>query len=184
MNTTLRSTGTVFAVWAAARATQRGLEGGSMGTLCHALEGCGVVEFLATRAGTAINEASFHSEHTKRCRSVVSDLAQEGVPNPTFGRAAKLVAIYLKAIVVVGPCVDTGLARLSYLPIDNILLNNISKAPDVHSPHKRKWGKVKWTKLNEEGYYSLIGQLRGALRPSEPFWALERYWNATDDSEI
>jgi len=87
-------------------------------------------------------------------------------------------------MVVTGPCVDTDLARLAYPPIDNILLSNIAKAPDVHSQHKQSWGKVKWTKLNERGYYDLIDQLRGALQPSEPFWAIERFWNIADDSEI
>lgn len=92
--------------------------------------------------------------------------------------------MYLKAMVVVGPSVRTDLARVAYPPIDNIVLENISKAADVHSPYKQKWGTIKWTKLNEEGYYILIGQLRGALQPSEPFCALERFWNVTDDSEI
>ena len=87
-------------------------------------------------------------------------------------------------MVVIGPCIDTDLARLAYPPIDNILLRNISKAPDVYSPHKQNWGKVKWTNLNEEGYYDLIDQLRGALQPSKPFLAIERFWNVTDDSEI
>lgn len=173
-----------FAVWAAARATQRGFKGASTGRLCDALEGCGVVEFLATRSVTAIDEASFRQEHTKWCRSVASHLAQVGAPNPAFGRAAKLVAVYLKAMAVVGPCVDTDLARLAYPPIDNILLSHISKASDVYSPHKQSWGKVKWTKLNEKGYYDLIDQLRVALQPSEPFWAIERFWNIADDSEI
>ena len=57
-------------------------------------------------------------------------------------------------------------------------------ASDVASPHRKEWARVRWTKLDEESYYRLVGQLRAALAPGEPFWALERYWTVTDEPGV
>lgn len=75
----------------------------------------------------------------------------------TFGRAAKVLAIYLKSAIVLGPGVGTAFARVAHPPIDGILLRNLASS-DVKSEHQRRWAKTKWTRLNHEQYYELIGQ--------------------------
>jgi hypothetical protein len=97
----------------------------------------------------------------------------------TFGRAAKLVAVYLKATVVVGGDPETSLARVAHPPIDRILLQNLARAEELDSPHQRAWARTNWTQLSEDAYYELIVQLRACLKAGEPLWHLERYWTVT-----
>ena len=170
-----------FSVWAAARAAQRGFSG--VDTLRRALEACGIVEFLETANLNDIDATRFDALHRQWCMSVVDFLKEAGKENVTFGRGAKLIAIYLKAVVVLGPGAETVFARIAHPPIDSILLGNLA-ASDVASEQKSNWAKTKWTKLNDKEYYELIMQLRQALGPEEPFWKLERFWTVTSDAGI
>ena len=170
-----------FAVWAAARATQRNFT--SVERLRDALQKCGIKEFVNTAALREIDEARYRELHRDWCRAIIQDLAEGGVADPTFGRAAKLVGVYLKAMVVIGPASGSSLACVAHPPIDRILLKKIGKAAEMDSHHRRTWGKVNWTQLTEEAYYSLIDQLRGAVSGDDPFWTLERFWTVTDENE-
>lgn len=167
-----------FSVWAAARATQRGFA--RVDVLRDALEQCGVREFLLSPDAFQTDEDHFRVLHNAWCRSIVQFL--EGThPNVSFGRAAKLIAVYLKSMVVLARP-ETSLARVAHPPIDAILLNNIGHASNVLSPHKRLWRRVKWTQLQEEAYYAVVKQLRETVGAEEPFWKLEQFWTVTDDS--
>lgn len=168
-----------FSVWAAARAAQRGFA--SLAALRDALERCGVVEFLARAEAHETDEARFRALHEGWCRSIVKSL-EASHPRVTFGRAAKLVAVYLKSMVVLARP-DTTLARFVHPPIDAILLRNVSRAADVHSLHKPAWAHVKWTQLNELSYYALVSQLRAVIAREEPFWKLEQFWTVSDESD-
>ena len=169
-----------FSVWAAARATQRGFA--SVDVLRDALQCSGVVEFLETANAQQTDSERFRELHCDWCRSIVRSLERTH-PNATFGRAAKLVAVYLKSMVVLARP-ETSLARFAHPPIDSILLRNISRAPEVRSPQKRIWGKIRWTQLDEGGYYTLIAQLRTVIPDGEPFWTLERYWTVSEESAL
>lgn len=171
-----------FSVWAAARAAQRGFS--DVDTLRTALEVCGVVDFLRTANLDDMDATRFDALHRRWCASVVDCLQKNGISNVTFGRAAKLIAVYLKSFVVLGPGSATAFARVAHPPIDSILLKNLASANDVHSEHQRKWAKTKWTKLNEGQYSELIEQIRQAVGAEEPFWKLERFWTVTNDSEV
>ncbi len=168
-----------FAAWAAARAAQRGLT--DVATLADALEQSGVVEFLQDPMSLDTSKDAFDTSHLQWCRSIVEHLSNEGVENVTFGRAAKLIAVYLKTMVIVGADPDSSLAKVAHPPIDRILLQKLSRADEVKSPHKKEWRKTRWTKLDEAEYRILINQLRSCLQPAEPMWHLEKYWTATND---
>jgi hypothetical protein len=170
-----------FSVWAAARAAQRGFSA-DVNTLRKALEACGVVEFLKTANLDDIDAKRFDGIHRRWCNSIVDFLEKARIPNVTFGRAAKLIAIYVKSVIVLGPHSATAFACLAHPPIDGILLGRLATSK-VSSEHKSKWAKIKWTKLNDDQYYELINQLRQALGPEEPFWKLERFWTVTDDAK-
>lgn len=170
-----------FASWAAARAVQRGWRSATAEKLRDALEHSGIREFVGDVELRNIDECSFRESHRRLCRALIESLSQQGV-DATFGRAAKLVAVYLKVMVVLSPAGDCDLALVVHPPIDRTILQNVAAAPDVHSPYKLFWKTVNWTQLTEEDYYSLIGQLRVLIPSSHPFWTLERYWNVADDS--
>jgi hypothetical protein len=167
-----------FAVWAAARAAQRGFA--DVATLRKALEVCGIVEYLKSANFNDIDQPRFDAIHRLWCRSIVDFLGKGGVADATFGRAAKLIAVYLKSAVVLGANSGTAFARIAHPPIDSILLGNLA-ASDGASPDKASWAATRWTKLNEARYYELIGQLRSFLGSSEPFWKLEQFWTVTND---
>jgi hypothetical protein len=171
-----------FAVWAAARAAQRRFAKAKVDTLRRALEASGVVEFLDRTNLSDIDEARFDALHRRWCGSIVDFLKNVGMSKVTFGRAAKLIAVYLKAVVVLGPGSETPFARIAHPPIDGILLKNLAASKMV-SEHKREWKRTRWTQLTEEQYYELIKQLRQALGTQEPFWQLERFWTVTNDAE-
>ena len=171
-----------FAVWAAARASQRGL-GAGVRILRATLESCGIVDDLQGANLNEIDDERFKRMHRKWCLNAIDRLMEAGIQDVPFGRVAKLVAIYLKSAVILGRGLGTAFAQVAHPPIDGILLKNLVASPDVISVHKSAWRRIKWTKLNEESYYKLIQQLREVLGPEEPFWKLERFWTVTNDAD-
>ena len=71
----------------------------------------------------------------------------------SFGRAAKLVAIYLKTMVICDTNHDPETASIIYPPIDGILLKNLSKIKSLPETFEKKELQVAWTRMNEEQYY-------------------------------
>ena len=168
-----------FAAWAAARATQRGFT--STSNLLGALNRAGVREFLQNPSSNDCrNQEAFDDLHRKWCSCIVAFLHDEEI-GATYGRAAKLVAVYLKAMVVILPDGTSDLARFAHPPIDRVLLQNISRCDELKSRLKSSWRNVRWTQLDSDAYYELIKQLRGALNKDDPWWKLEKYWTVTND---
>ena len=97
----------------------------------------------------------------------------------TFGHAAKLLAMYLKSMVTLGPASETSFARVAHPPIDSISLAAISSSDEIPCEHRHAWAKIEWTQLDEAAYYRLIGELRPCAGANEPFWKLERFWTVT-----
>lgn len=168
-----------FAVWAGARAAQRAFT--SVENLRAALEETDVRDFLSLPQSLIVDATYFEDKHKQWCTKIIEALIAKGVENVTFGRAAKLIAVYLKSMIVTGPHGGTKLADVVHPPIDRLLLGNLSKSDKVNSPHKRRWRNIAWTQLGEIEYYLLIEQLRSALGPNDPWWMLEEYWTVTDD---
>jgi hypothetical protein len=167
-----------FAVWAGARAAQRGFT--ETKNLRRALEATDIREVLAKPETLEFTAVEFDKAHRGWCRSIFSDLLQLRVDDVTYGRAAKLIAVYLKTIVTMGSGCDTPFGRNMHPPIDRILLQALSRSNRIRSPHKAAWRRINWTQLDERGYIELIGQLRQVLPPGAPFWTLEEYWEPSD----
>src|SRR3990167_8298141 len=90
-----------FSAWAAARATQRGLC--DVAILHAALEKCGVVSVVRTEDLVAFSASDFEGRHREWCDSVLRFLKGRGVARATFGHATKLIGMYLKSMIVLGP---------------------------------------------------------------------------------
>jgi hypothetical protein len=163
-----------FAAWAAARAAQRGFT--SVEKLMEALEGCGVVEFASRVGKRRVSEAEYDAEHARWCERIMAHLKRRRVKNVTFGRAAKLVAVYLKTMIVIGPDGSSPIAGVLHPPIDRILLRSLARDPEVPRPIRREWARLNWTTLDKRGYSRLIRQLRDCLGKGKPLWHLERHW--------
>lgn len=166
-----------FSVWAAARATQRGFT--TVDKLRDALQNSGLVEFVRDNASFEIDAATFATRHAEWCNKIIEILKVSGVANVTFGRAAKLVAVYIKSMVVVGPHAQTSLARVAHPPIDWILLRNLSRLEKLPRDAKRVFRTTNWTDLDRDGYYALIRLIQDSMPGLDPFWRLEEYWTVT-----
>jgi hypothetical protein len=167
-----------FSVWAASRAAQRAFT--TVGNLKDALEQCGIVTFLKSPNALNTSRKQFDKLHRKWCRSVVQYLKDNDIPNVMFGRAAKLIAVYLKSMVILGGNPFSPLGKVAHPPIDRILLQNMAKIKIIEQEHKRHLKRAKWTELNEDEYYFLIEQLASYIPKDEPMWMLEKHWTVTN----
>jgi hypothetical protein len=163
-----------FAVWAAARATQRGFT--TTANLRDALENCGICEFLRQPAFTEITNENFEILHKRWCNLIFEFLRDRRIPAVSYGRAAKLVAIYLKTMVIIGGSAYTNLGRCAHPPIDRKLLRALARQAHLPIPSRQELRKINWTELIEEDYCALINTLRSIIGPETPFWTIEEYW--------
>jgi hypothetical protein len=171
-----------FAVWAAARAVQRGWGGASTRVLQAALEQCGAREFAMNPNSIVPTKDAFNKKHAQWCASILEQLGNRGLSQDcSFGRAAKLVAVYLKSMIVVGGFDDLPVAALIHPPIDRKLLQNMAHEFS-HNRAASGWAKCNWTKLDKKKYYRLVDQLTSAAAKSPPLWMIEEYWLLGDST--
>lgn len=166
-----------FAVWAAARAAQRGWKSATVGKLGGALESSGIKDAVTRIGNTNVDPKEYDGWHTDWCSRVMAHLQDAGVQRVTYGRAAKLVAIYLKVMVIIGEDPMCPLAKTAHPPIDGILLKNIAKA----KPTVSQLDRVRWTRLSRTEYLDVVNDLRSVMNEGAPFWEIEKYWTATND---
>jgi len=166
-----------FSVWAAARAAQRGFT--TVDNLKKALEGCGVVEYVRAKECSTDDWQQYDEMHKQWCESIITYLQENDVANVTYGRAAKLIAVYIKSMVVLS-ALGSSIAKVAHPPIDRILLQNLSKEKTINHPRKRAWSKISWTQLTKPHYFKLISELRDVVG-NEPFWKLEEHWTVTNE---
>ena len=164
-----------FAAWAAARASQRGWV--KTPAIIAAIEASGLSKLVAGRRAWPNTVPAFDRAHRDLCRQIAKHVQSKAKTKSTFGRAAKVVAVYLKSMVVFGPEHSSALARLAHPPIDRTLLKAIARDAQLDGNLRKICGECNWTELDEDGYYGLIAELRkhGLDKPS--FWMLERYWD-------
>ena len=169
-----------FAVWAAARASQRGFT--TVKHLRNALQATDIRKVLSAPGTLKLSPVQFQALHRRWCSSICSSLTQRGIANVTYGRAAKLVAVYLKATVIMGDGCDSSFGRNLHPPIDRILLRGLASSDRITSPHKAAWRLINWTQLDQSAYEQLIAQLRDAISYDAPFWTIEEYWGIDEAS--
>jgi hypothetical protein len=166
-----------FAVWAAARAAQRGLT--TVENLRDALEATDIRDFLLEEEKVlSLSDAEFDRQHRSWCNGIVGFLQRREVQKATYGRAAKLVAVYLKSMIVMGPHGNSALAAVVHPPIDRNLLQNLARSP-AGAPSRRRLQETSWTELSETTYFQLLRALRRMLAPGHPWWMLEEHWTVT-----
>jgi hypothetical protein len=163
-----------FAVWAAARAAQRGFT--TVGNLRDALEATDIRQVAFAAKSRHVTAEQFDALHRRWCSAISAYLRSRDIANVTYGRSAKLVAVYLKTIVIMGENWDSPLGRHMHPPIDRTLLQRLASSDRVTLPHKVEWRLITWTQLGESDYYRLVEQLRSAIPQDAPFWTIEESW--------
>jgi hypothetical protein len=142
-----------FAVWAAARAVQRGFAKATVEAVRRAIKACGIESYLKDGRRLPTTDKAFNAVHRKWCNSIRKNLGGA----TCYGQAAKIVAIYLKTTVVIPH----------------------QAGNDEHE--LKKCCAIRWTKLNEKPYFELMGELREYIG-DQPFWKLETFWNGERQS--
>jgi len=145
-----------FATWAAARAAQRGFT--KTANIIAAIDSTNLREIAMDKALWPKTDIDFEKFHKQWCRKIMAKL------NTTYGRAAKIVAIYLKTIIILSGNEDSKFGKILHPPIDRILLSSLKI-------------KQNWTKLDEKSYFKLIKELK-TINKSNAFWRLEEHWKA------
>jgi hypothetical protein len=144
-----------YAVWTAARAAQRGFT-----TTENISDAIQKTELRSLISGIEVQD--YDNFHRQSCGQIIGHFKVLDLPEDkiTYGRAAKIVAIYIKTAIVIrdplGP-----LAKMAHPPIDRIILFNHGYRDN-------------WTELTEERYFELINILRPIN--DEPFWTIEEKW--------
>ena len=166
-----------YAVWAAARAAQRGWSGAKTLILVNGIEASGVVEVVRSDHLEWPSSAhDFDRAHRRWCETLMANLEEQNVEDVTFGRAAKLLAIYLKSMTIVGGHHESPFARVAAPPIDEILLKSLAADHSFDRKHRRLWRTTKWTKMTTKEHEAIISSFRieGLDRPA--FWMIKQYW--------
>ncbi|MCP5299103.1 MAG: hypothetical protein H6954_05300 [Chromatiaceae bacterium] len=165
-----------FAVWTAARAVQRGFS--KTANISAAVDVCGIRGFVESYDEQAYDPDAYDADHKSWCNCILDDLRTRADIDPElvrYGRAAKIVAVYLKTTFIVRDPL-AKLAHVAHPPIDRILLQEAAKKAPRRSALKQRLKEKNWTELVETEYFDLIEDLRSFLPKGAPFWHLEKFW--------
>lgn len=160
-----------YAVWTAARAVSRNFT--DTKSIKSAIEKTDLKGLIDTKEDFTVDR--FDRFHRVTANQIINHLksVDEKLENKaTYGRAAKIIAIYIKTIIVVRDSGISNLAKIAHPPIDRILLTNASKVYKDFGLNN-----INWTQLTENKYFELIENLRTIEFDS--FWELEQYWSPT-----
>ncbi|WP_431512123.1 hypothetical protein [Variovorax sp. DAIF25] len=186
-----------FAVWTAGRAYARGGTGGGysmanakwlietsqlrmFGTLSKLPEPEAIDAFVHERIAALI-DVSRSMTYSKAAQK------DESLPFVcTYGRAQKLVNIYLKTTIVCSQAHDDPAVSALHPPLDRVLLEALTALPGKEPSSvstefakairaaKRQHG-VRWTSFDKSAYVTYIDAIK-LLQKGQPLWAVEEHW--------
>lgn len=167
-----------FAMWTACRAIQRGFL--KTDVLVTIIENSKLKEKVNHLLSEEINEQSFDKWQKKMAEAIInkytlSELKSVVIKNGmTYGRAAKMIAIYIKTSYVIrNP--QSELARYAHPPVDKKLLLVLRK--EFKSEFNNTTYKP-WSHFDVVTYFETINILRSIQKKESMkyFWMLEKYW--------
>ena len=150
-----------YSVWTAARAVQRNFT--TTENIPAAIENSALPKFVENPIAS---QSDFDIWQSKTANELMKSL------NCSFGRAAKIIGIYLKTAWVIRHPEEDCSSAVIHPPIDRILLTNLlieKKLLDL-----RELIKLGWTRFDEKHYSDLMRIVR---KNNLSFnWRLEEYW--------
>ena len=162
-----------FAIWTASRAAMRGLKEGKTINVKKIIEISELQQFANDTLDYSSEEYDeFHSRCAQELIESFSKLGcNVGTNNAlSYGRAAKIIAIYLKTSIVFCSNGKCNKSKVIHPPIDETLLIQMSK--DYESLRDLK--EIKWTNLDEKGYFNVVSQIKKHFVRFD--WTLEEFW--------
>jgi len=156
-----------FAVWASARAAQRGFT--TTTNISQAIREIGLQEKIDSFRHKKISASKYDSLHRTLSHDLIRELEASTRKLTSYGgRVAKIIAISIKVFVLLRD-VDSDLAKVSHPPIDRILLKNIK---EQYSNFSIK--SLSWTKFSESEYFAVLEELRKI--DAQDCWKIECFW--------
>jgi len=168
-----------YGVWTAARAQRAFM------TTAHIKQALDKIDLKREAFGLSMDmdASAFDEWHVKICNNLQSELriisTESYKPKKgkkvEFGRAAKIVNIYLKTTVVIPNCEkdDCNLIQVIHPPIDAILLKCLANCE--RKILSKEQGLITWTNMKQEVYTSIIDKLREHFQQSS-LWKAEACW--------
>lgn len=154
-----------YAVWTAARAVQRNF------TTTENIQRAINASDLKSFAEKPIEDPeAFEKWHRENANLLISNLGGEEICS--YGRAAKIISIYLKTSVGIRLPLDHQVQSVLHPPIDRILLQSLGSEPRFDGLTKLKI--VNWTQLEEDPYWDLVALIRSKVGYFD--WRLEEFW--------
>jgi hypothetical protein len=160
-----------FAVWTAARAVARNFAKTEI--IKSAIEASNIQRDVEeSRGSDEWTQDTFDQKHQEWAEAMIKAIG--GNDKCSYGRAAKIIAVYLKTAVILPEKGEGALARVIHPPIDRILLTNLKKI-EVEC-------KTPWTQLDKDGYDAIINQIKEYFK-NKPLWHCEKHWSVGNESE-
>ncbi len=177
-----------FAVWTTCRAVQRGFVKTEL--LKKVIEEVDLGGQIAELNKTKLDNDYFDRWHLVMATKMITaakiliikaatknkKAGVEKNPKMTYGRAAKMIAIYIKTSQIIREP-ESRLARFAHPPVDMKLLSRLRRE------FKSEFGNTSyapWTQFDENSYMGTIQILRiiQAKKSLKYFWMIEKYWTA------
>jgi len=154
-----------FAIWTAARAVQRSWT--TTLNISKVITSVNLLDFVSTYQSLS-NQKEFDALHSNWCEQMIKEFKVLNI-KATYGRAAKIIAIYLKTSIVICEETDNDKLRLIHPPIDRILLKNLPNNKELMSIKK-----LSWTQFDKESYWQVVNTIREQFGYFD--WRLESLW--------
>jgi hypothetical protein len=154
-----------FAIWTAARAVQRSWT--TTANISKVINSVNLIDF-AKSIQTKNDVIFFDKLHIQVCEQMIKEFGKLNI-KASYGRVAKIVAIYLKTYVVIGSTFDNNTIEHIHPPIDRILLRNLPKDQNLD-----EISKLNWTQLDKAKYLEIVKTIRDTLGYFN--WRLEEFW--------
>jgi len=162
-----------FALWTAFRAVQRAFA--KTEVLKDILDGLDLEQEVDKLRRVTLDENKYDKWHSEFIQKIFNSPKSKKLNvKMTYGRAAKMIAIYIKTIQILRDP-ESNLAQFAHPPIDKKLLAALNeKFPNSFLGISN----LSWTKFDQKSYYEIIQILRKIQKEqSYPyFWMIEKYW--------
>jgi hypothetical protein len=165
-----------FAVWTAARAAQRGFT--TTENISKAIKEVDLKNTFIKENITSVEFNILHQQTVCKLIEILNSYTDNKGNNlhTSYGRAAKIIAVYLKTAVIIPNRGVGHLSEVAHPPIDRILLINLKE-------NYKEINNISWTKFDREQYLNTMNLL-DEIKTKEKLnanWKIEKYWTSSED---
>ncbi|WP_343669085.1 hypothetical protein [Chitinophaga sp.] len=163
-----------YAIWTAARAVQRNFSV-KIEDIKVAVENANLRGYVEGCSSSSRNDFDFFQKAS--AASIIDTLENKNIQNASYGRASKIIAVYLKTALVLCNNAACQKSEVIHPPLDRILLQKLSK--EVHG--LQMLAKYNWTMLDSDNYWKIVELVRSKVGWFN--WRVEEFWELGVDAD-